>query len=179
MRNIKIVVLLVVMMLIASLILVGCGGGGSSGPLGGALEGEWVAPGRHNPEDTTQISFNGANYTLSWTSSEWWESGGGNGPINGYIVYDTVSAPTLPTVGDVQRKDYLHPLGFGRVSVYGVIADVSDDNRVITHKEISGTFSITENRIEFLCEDGNVAGVADIQHTENTLTIGGVRFTRQ
>jgi hypothetical protein len=50
-----------------------------------------------------------------------------------------------------------------------------------THVD-AGTYSLSDNEIELICEcpeDCAVTGVYRFRRTENTITIGGTRYTRQ
>ena len=122
------------------------------------VQGTWAA-------GTTTITFSGNRYTVTWyedhhVSTGWY-------PIE---VGSTVSL----------RGTY--PFGIGpRVpsgtALTAVRANFFGDTRV--RYEASGTFSIIDGRIEFLCSDSEGIGIADYQTTANTLELNGRLLQRQ
>jgi len=178
MKNLKIVGIISAM-LVAILILPACGGGNA--PLGGALEGEW-AQGVSGPP---VLRFDGTNWT-AW---------GAGGPAlvapSGTRVGDMWDSSWLPMRGEeggfsINVSGLPHgstPGALGNPTSPGVVAQAGGlfGGQVSVRRmyEFRGTFSVHDNRIEFLFEDGTVWFVADIQYTANTLDIGNTRFTRR
>ena len=172
------------LLLAAMLLLTACSGGGSA-PLGGELNGTWLRDGS-SEQRTFTLTLHGSQYTnhrldnnlVSFDSDTTY---GGEGVhlcgTEGFRACETVDVTVdMPEVsyempygwqpGDPMPERPAQPPMYQTQCWYRV------------EESHSGTFSITENRIEFLRDDGDIT-VNEFTYTANTLTIGNTRYTRQ
>jgi hypothetical protein len=166
--------------------------GGNSDNLSGTWErqdDEWLhPPGWHHAQEQILImlneslmylagpptfSFHQNNFTLNhaWF---WWHASGGmhSGSWTGFYVtgfadlVESVNLNAVTFTGNEasSRRSY----NYNHIS----------SSYIVILGETTGTFSITDNLIEFTLPDGRIV-VKDIMRTENTITIGGVLFARR
>jgi len=137
-------------------------------PLDGALNGNW-ARGLHYAQQI--FVFCDDAWSLTWdtnlTNSERADLQLGDSVR---IIRDSVHAHP---VGNEVRW------GPGNQHYDGIVVEGFVPDQLWARIALNGTFSVTNERIEFLLHDGTVWFVEDIQHTPNTINIGDVRFTRQ
>ena len=164
MKKLLCTLLVLAMAMGIGVVLTGCGSDQTELEGTWAREETWVREGIANIE----VAFQRSQFTMAWEETK--NMAGGSRGREGDVVGSRGGWP------------------FGPWNVY-----VDTDSSVLTEDdsagqffrrslrhELTGTFSITDDRIEFLCHEGTVIRVEHFSDlTPNTVTIGNIQLIRQ